>query len=84
MVMGIGDGAPACPAGVPQLVPTKENRERSTEAGGSRSGLGSTDRVEETGDRGEGPAPAPTSGASMAAPALAAASFTALAFGYLF
>ncbi|XP_021302807.1 uncharacterized protein LOC8067480 [Sorghum bicolor] len=32
----------------------------------------------------EGPAPAPTSGASMAAPALAAASFTALVFGYLF
>jgi hypothetical protein len=32
----------------------------------------------------EGPALAPTSGASMAAPALAAASFTALVFGYLF
>ncbi|KAF8719336.1 hypothetical protein HU200_024038 [Digitaria exilis] len=31
-----------------------------------------------------GPAPAPTSGASMAAPAVAAASLTALVFGYLF
>ncbi|RLN30422.1 hypothetical protein C2845_PM05G32990 [Panicum miliaceum] len=32
----------------------------------------------------EGPAPAPTSGASMAAPAVSAASLTALVFGYLF
>ncbi|KAL6620491.1 hypothetical protein ACP70R_035630 [Stipagrostis hirtigluma subsp. patula] len=32
----------------------------------------------------EGPAPAPTSDASMAAPAVAAASLTALVFGYLF
>ncbi|OEL37014.1 hypothetical protein BAE44_0001967 [Dichanthelium oligosanthes] len=32
----------------------------------------------------EAPAPAPTSGASMAAPAVAAASLTALVFGYLF
>ena len=32
----------------------------------------------------EGPAPAPMSGASMFAPALAATSFTALVFGNLF